>query len=136
MAWLGGLIANPRGGSPGARVYRDQCAVCHGVDLRGSPPSFPSLVGIEKKLTDEQIAHVVRTGTGRMPSFPNIEDRRMTDLLQYLHNGDSSEVAAADKKEMQSTPAAAEIPYETEQKGAAVYEKRCSICHGDHREGI
>jgi glucose dehydrogenase len=136
MAWLGGLIPNPKGGSPGARVYRDQCAVCHGVDRRGSPPSFPSLVDIEKKQTDEQIAQTVRAGTGRMPSFPNIDDQRMADLLHYLHSGEAAETSAAGKKEMQSSPAASEIPHEPEQKGAAVYERRCSVCHGDHLEGI
>jgi glucose dehydrogenase len=136
MAWLGGLIPNPKGGSPGSRIYRDQCAVCHGVDRRGSPPSFPSLVGIEKKQTDEQITHTVRTGTGRMPSFPNIDDQSMTDLLDYLHTGDAEQFPAVGKKEMQSAPAATEIQHEPEQKGAAVYEKRCSVCHGDHLEGI
>ncbi len=135
MAWLGGLIANPKGGSPGARVYRDQCAGCHGVDRAGSPPSFPSLIDIGKKLTDEQIAHTVKTGSGRMPSFPNIDEQGMNDLLHYLRNGDAAQAAAGDKKEMQSSPAAAEIPYETNQKGAEVYEKRCSMCHGDHLQG-
>jgi glucose dehydrogenase len=135
MAWLGGLIPNPAGGSPGARVYREQCAVCHGVDRAGSPPSFPSLVDVGNKLTDEKIVHVVKTGMGRMPSFPNIDAERMSDLLRYLRAGDATETAG-DKKEMASTPAAAEIPHETDQKGAAVYEKRCSVCHGDHQEGI
>jgi mono/diheme cytochrome c family protein len=135
MAWLGGLIPNPHGGSPGARVYRAQCAVCHGIDRTGSPPSFPSLVGIEKKLTDEKIAQTVKLGTGRMPSFPNINDERMADLLEYMHKGDVTE-SAADKKEMGQSGAAASVPYETDQKGAAVYEKRCAVCHGDHMEGI
>ena len=136
MAWLGGLIPNPKGGSAGARVYRDQCAVCHGVDRAGSPPSFPSLVDIEKKLSDEQIEHTVRPGIGRMPSFPNIDEGRMNDLLHYLRTGDTEQTTAGDKKEMQSAPAAAEIPHEANQAGAAVYEKRCSVCHGDHLEGI
>jgi glucose dehydrogenase len=135
MAWLAGLLPNPRGGSPGARVYDEQCAVCHGVNREGSPPSFPSLIGIGKKLTDEQIAHTVRTGAGRMPSFPNIDAQHMQELLDFLRSGDTH-ISPGDKKEMASTPAAAEIPYETHQKGAAVYEKRCSICHGNHMEGI
>ena len=135
MAWLGGLMPNPAGGSPGARVYRDQCAVCHGVDRAGSPPSFPSLVNIGSRLNDEQIAHTVKTGVGRMPSFPNIDDHRMNDLLQYLRTGDTSETSAGDKKEMQSAPAAG-IAHEADRNGAAVYEKRCSICHGDHLEGF
>lgn len=135
MAWEGGLIPNPRGGSPGARVYREQCAVCHGVDRAGSPPSFPYLIDIGKKLTDEKIAQTVRLGAGRMPSFPNIDNARMIDLLRYLHTGVATETAG-EKKEMASAPAASQIPYVTDQKGAAVYEKRCSVCHGDHLEGI
>ena len=135
MAWLGGLIPNPRGGTPGARVYRDQCAVCHGVDRAGSPPSFPSLIDIGKKLTDEQISRTIKTGSGRMPSFPNIDEPRLNDLLHYLRNDDAAQIAAGDKKEMQSSPAAAEIPHEINQKGAEVYEKRCSMCHGNHMQG-
>jgi glucose dehydrogenase len=134
MAWLGGLAPNPQGGSPGGRVYRDQCAVCHGIDRAGSPPSFPSLISIEKKLSDEKIAQTIRLGTGRMPSFPNIDDEHMTDLLRYLHAGDATD-AAGDKKEMGHAPAAA-IPHEADQEGAAVYQKRCSVCHGEHMEGI
>jgi mono/diheme cytochrome c family protein len=135
MVWLGGLVPNARGGSPGARVYRDQCAVCHGVDRAGSPPAFPSLVDIEKKLTDEKIAQTVKQGTGRMPSFPNIDDERMSDMLRYLRAGDAAE-AAGDKKEMAAFAAAAALPHETDAKGAVVYEKRCAVCHGDHLEGI
>ena len=135
MAWLGGLIPNSKGGTPGARLYREQCAVCHGIDRSGSPPSFPSLVDIEKKMPDTQITQTIKSGTGRMPSFPNIDEQRMTELLEYLHTGDAGQ-PAGDKKEMESAPAAAEIPHETDQKGAAVYEKRCSVCHGDHLEGI
>jgi glucose dehydrogenase len=135
MAWFGGLTPNPQGGSSGARVYRDQCAVCHGIDRGGSPPSFPSLLDIDKKLIDEKIAQTIQLGTGRMPSFPNIDEAQMTDLLHYLHVGDAT-VAAGDKKEMGQAPAAAAIPREADQKGAAVYEKRCSICHGDKMEGI
>jgi glucose dehydrogenase len=135
MVWLGGLIPNPTGGSPGARVYREQCAVCHGIDKAGSPPAFPSLVGIGKKLTDEKIVQTVKLGTGRMPSFPNIEQARMTDLLRYLREGDGSD-AAGDKKEMGSVPAVMAAPHTGDQKGAMVYEKRCAVCHGDQLEGI
>jgi glucose dehydrogenase len=135
MVWLGGLIPNPKSGSPGARVYRDQCAVCHGIDRAGSPPSFPSLVDIGKKQTDEKIAQTVRLGTGRMPSFPNIAEQRMTDLLVYLRTGDAGETVS-DKKEMVSAPPSTSIPPETDEKGATAYEKRCAVCHGDHMEGI
>ena len=39
---------------------------------------------------------------GRMPSFPNIDDEHMNDLLRYLRTGDVGEVSAGDKKEFSS----------------------------------
>jgi mono/diheme cytochrome c family protein len=70
-----------------------------------------------------------------MPSFPNIAEERMSDLLRYLRNGDAAE-AAGDKKEMASAPVTAAISQAADPKGAAIYEKRCSVCHGSHMEGI
>ena len=137
MAWLGGLLQNPGGSSMGLQIYMYQCAVCHGVSREGSPPSFPSLVDIGKKLTDEKIANVVRTGTGRMPSFPNIDDRGMDALLHYLKTGSAAD-ASADKKELGSTPAASDSapPPPADPQGAAVFKDKCSACHGEHLEGI
>ena len=56
MAWIGGLVPAEQGGSPGEQLYREQCAMCHGVDRAGSPPAFPSLVDMGKRLTTEKIA--------------------------------------------------------------------------------
>lgn len=132
MAWAANLVAAPRGGSPGERTYRDQCAVCHGLDLSGSPPSFPSLVGIGKRLSDDAITQTVHGGKGRMPSFPNIDQQRLAELLAYFHSE-----GAQPGKELASiptdTPAAASSA--TDPEGAAIYAKRCSACHGEHREG-
>jgi glucose dehydrogenase len=133
MVWLGGLAPNPQGGSPGARVYRDQCAVCHGIDRAGSPPSFPSLIDIQKKLPDEKIVQTVKLGTGRMPSFPNVDDEHMTDLLRYLRSGDATDTAG-DKQELASAPAAGAAP--PDPRGMAVYKDKCAACHGDNREGV
>ncbi len=131
MAWLGVLAAAPRGGTPGERTYRDQCAVCHGLDLSASPPAFPSLVGIDKRLTDEAISETVHGGKGRMPSFPNIDQGRMTDLLTYLHSS-----AGQQGKELASVPNPTRIATrQADPAGAAIYARRCAICHGEHMEG-
>lgn len=74
----------------GERVYRDQCALCHGDDRAGSPPAFPSLVGVDKRLTSAQIAETIHQGKGRMPSFPNLRDGKLTALLEYVRTGKSS----------------------------------------------
>jgi glucose dehydrogenase len=131
MAWIGGLTVPKPSGSPGEQTYREQCAICHGQDRTGSPPAFPSLVDVEKRLTPEKIADTVHKGTGRMPSFPNIDDTRLASLIEFLRTGGSPE----QKKEMSAAPAES-AQAATDQAGAAVYRDHCAICHGDKREGI
>ena len=84
MAWIGGLEPVASGGSPGEQIYRQQCAICHGVNRAGSPPTIPSLVDVEKRLGREKVIAQIHHGTGRMPSFPNLDDAKMSALLEYL----------------------------------------------------
>ena len=130
MAWTGGLVPSSRGGSAGEEVYQHQCAICHGVDRSGSPPAFPSLIGADQRLTQQKIIDTIRKGTGRMPSFPNIDDTQMHSLLEYLHTGST----VGSKTELSSAPAAGQEGADA--AGAVVYSDHCAICHGDHREGI
>jgi len=133
IAWTGGLVPAAHGGSPGAVVYQNQCAMCHGPNRAGAPPDFPSLVGILSRLTAEKVTENVKKGNGRMPSFPNIDVARLTALIEYLR----TDTGAGAGKETGSVPVqgmSAEEP--TDKAGAAVYQDHCAICHGDHREGI
>jgi quinoprotein glucose dehydrogenase len=85
MAWTGGLTAShPGAASAGAKLYQSQCAICHGANLSGSPPAFPSLVGVNQRLTDAQIAEVIAHGKGRMPALPNLDSAKVAPLLSYL----------------------------------------------------
>jgi glucose dehydrogenase len=127
MAWFGGLQLPTQGAGPGEQTYQSQCAVCHGINRAGSPPAFPSLVDVLKRLTPEQVTQVVKGGRGRMPSFPNIDDAKMAALIEYLLNGAN----AGASKEMASAPAQPSA----DAAGASVYKNRCAICHGDHMEG-
>jgi cytochrome c553 len=76
----------------------------------------------------------VQQGIGRMPSFPNVNEQSMNDLLDYLR---TPAKAAGDKKEM-AAKAQPMLPpaHEEDSPGRAAYVKRCAICHGDNREGI
>ncbi len=67
MAWIGGLTQNQQTTDAGASVYQSQCAVCHGKNLEGSPPAFPSLVNVTTRLNQDQIASIIHQGKGRMP---------------------------------------------------------------------
>ena len=133
MAWTGGLVPTAKASSPAEAIYQRQCAVCHGIDLSGSPPAFPSLVDVGKRLTTDKITAAIRQGIGRMPSFPNIEGERMTSLLDYLRRAEASgparEMVAAPQKK-QAPPAPVE-----DAAGAAAYRENCAACHGDNMEG-
>ena len=84
MAWTGGLAEDKPAGSAGEAIYRSQCSVCHGADRSGSPPAFPSLIDVSKRLTDEQIIATIHQGKGRMPAFATFTDIQMQSLLQFL----------------------------------------------------
>ncbi len=138
MAWTGGLVESKSGGSPGAAAYQAQCAVCHGADRAGSPPAFPSLLGIEKRLTDQQITQVIHQGQGRMPSLPNVGGEQLTALLAYIKAVDQpGDAAGGDKKELAAALAAKPLePGQINNEvGDRVYHQRCAVCHGQHLEG-
>jgi glucose dehydrogenase len=122
IAWTGGLTANKPGGGLGSDVYQSQCSICHGGDRAGNPPAFPSLVDIDKRLSPAQITTVIQNGKGRMPSFPNVQEARLTALLDYLKIG---------KEASGAVHAALLSPDRKELAGAKVYDRNCAICHGD-----
>ena len=62
MAWTGGLTSDKPSAGPGAAIYQSQCALCHGVERAGVPPVFPSLVDVNKRLSDAQITEIVTHG--------------------------------------------------------------------------
>jgi glucose dehydrogenase len=134
VAWTGGLAADKPARTPGEAIYRGQCSICHGADRSGSPPSFPSLIGISKRLSDAQIATTVYQGKGRMPTFPNFSDPQLQSLLQFLkeENSTGKPDRTSDKQEATSLP----IEAAPDPRGEALYQKHCAICHGDNREGI
>lgn len=130
MAWLGGLEPVTSGRSPGEQIYGQQCAMCHGVNRAGSPPAFPSLINVGKRLGTQKMIANIHNGTGRMPSFPNLDDSQIASLLDYLR----TPAAATTTMEISAPPAASPEP--ADKAGAEVYAGRCAICHGDHLEGI
>jgi cytochrome c553 len=63
----------PTSSTPGATVFAENCARCHGTDGRGigstGTPNFTDHA-LQAQLTDQQIAATIRNGkSGRMPAF-------------------------------------------------------------------
>ena len=136
VPYTGGLTETKPSRGIGASTYMSQCAVCHGSERKGSPPEFPTLIGISQRVSDSQIEALIHNGKGRMPSFPNVKDARLHALLEYLRTGED---VVGPGEEAESTSAihlnARGLPAE-DKIGAATYARHCAICHGDDISGI
>jgi len=92
MAWTGALAENTAESTPKA-LYLNQCAVCHGEMMAGSPPAIPSLVGVGQRMPYADVAATIKNGKGRMPGFANLENDsdQWYGLLSYVMSGGKSE---------------------------------------------
>ena len=97
MAWLGSLAVNDTGRSTGKSIYLRDCAACHGDNLQGSPPQFPSLVGLSKRMTPADFTVIVRKGGGRMPAFTNLQGEAIGAIAKYLFDGEDVSAGAPDR---------------------------------------
>ena len=85
LPWTGALAENTEQNSPKA-LYLNQCAVCHGERMAGSPPAIPSLVDLGNRMSAADVAATIRNGKGRMPGFANLEQdsEQWYGLLSYV----------------------------------------------------
>jgi quinoprotein glucose dehydrogenase len=90
MAWLLKMI--PRDDKS---LYNNNCASCHRENRQGTPGQVPSLVDIAQRRTRDEIATVIRQGTGRMPGFGyTLDNANIADLVDFLITGhDAAESA-------------------------------------------
>jgi len=80
MAWVLRMIEQkPATDHPtGQTIYQTECSACHGSEMKGSPPEFPSLVGISQRYEDDDLLLFIAQGSGRMPVSPVWERRILT----------------------------------------------------------
>ena len=87
MAWLGSLAPSAEG-TGGRSTYLRSCAACHGDDLRGAPPSIPSLERVAVRLSSDDVKDMIAKGGGRMPGFPNLQSEVLDALVTDLMSGE------------------------------------------------
>ena len=87
MPWILRLIERPASGATAVRQYVRYCASCHKEDLSGSPPEFPALTGLAGRYRAAELAHLVRSGKGRMPGFAHIGEPAIKAIVDYLLTG-------------------------------------------------
>ncbi len=75
----------------GAQIYSRYCGACHGANRQGNHDgSYPSLVGVTDRLTNEQVRQVMLKGRGMMPSFSHISEDERTAIINFLANKQST----------------------------------------------
>ena len=93
IAWNASLAVTENA-SNARSVYVSQCGICHGERLAGSPPAFPSLIGVGARLSHAQIISTIGAGKGRMPAFPSLTDEQKDALADFLAGGINKELAS------------------------------------------
>jgi mono/diheme cytochrome c family protein len=80
--------AGPR--ALGELVWMQQCARCHGSAGKGDGPGGPatnlSLPDVQARLSDAQVAEVIRGGKGRMPAFADLPPDVVTELVRKVRS--------------------------------------------------
>jgi quinoprotein glucose dehydrogenase len=94
MAWLAALGENTGSAASPKSIYLNQCAICHGDQMAGSPPAIPSLQNVGSRLSPDRIASTIKNGKGRMPGFSSLSSDQLLALVDFLTTGESKEVVS------------------------------------------
>jgi glucose dehydrogenase len=136
IAYTGGLVENRQSQGAGASTYFSQCSLCHGEHREGSPPAFPSLVGVADRRSRAEMEEVIHDGKGRMPSFPNLKNDTLAALLEYLRTGKDDGPPLTAHAAVQSSPIGTPSGIAANPNAASLFDRKCAICHGDTGAGI
>jgi quinoprotein glucose dehydrogenase len=68
----------------GMAIYKTYCVSCHREDRNGDEPFYPSLVGLQNRMTKDQVLNKIRQGGGKMPPFGSIIKGHEEAIVAYL----------------------------------------------------
>jgi quinoprotein glucose dehydrogenase len=73
----------------GKAIYMSYCSSCHKQDRSGDEPLYPSLIGLEKRMTREQVVDKIRQGGGKMPPFAGVLQGKENAIALFLLSGNN-----------------------------------------------
>jgi quinoprotein glucose dehydrogenase len=86
------MTGNPE--TQGQVLYIQNCASCHQANLKGQPPSIPSLVGVVDQAGPDMIRNLVQRGMAPMPAFPDLSPEDIDNVIAYLRHPENAHVPA------------------------------------------
>jgi quinoprotein glucose dehydrogenase len=89
----------------GKGIYSRYCIACHGPDLKGNGPSYPSLVNLQSRHTHKSAGSIIQNGKNMMPAFKQINEHDLDALLSFLLSGPEKEPGTTTSKKNNSPEA-------------------------------
>src|SRR5690606_35941642 len=77
----------------GLTIYGQMCMSCHGKNFKGNSDEYPSLLNLKEKYNHNQIKQIIDQGMNRMPSFEQIPSNEKDQLISFLLELRSEEIA-------------------------------------------
>ncbi|MGV3559260.1 outer membrane protein assembly factor BamB family protein [Larkinella arboricola] len=96
----------------GNALYIANCAACHGQDRKGSGPELPPLVDIGKKRSADEIRAILKTGSGRMPSFGHLSEKDRDAIVSFLLNRETGPKVASNQPDKAASGGKSGFPYQ------------------------
>jgi len=152
LVLLGGAAAAQDSVDPalmeqGAALYAQNCLLCHRPEGQGTTDVFPPLAGSENLANAEYIVTNIHQGVVTMPPFPWLSDAEVAALASYVRNSFGNTYGGITEAEVTAIRATLDpaLPvlsiwdgiYTQEQadKGRAVFNSPCGLCHGSRLNG-
>ncbi|MGK2861385.1 MAG: pyrroloquinoline quinone-dependent dehydrogenase [Chitinophagaceae bacterium] len=105
--------------STGQSVYIKNCSSCHGPELKGNGSSYPALLNLENKFSENSLGDFIANGRNMMPAFNQIKGTEKDALLAYLLKKEEKEPTGTPVKKEVTNPGAPvvknildEVPYD------------------------
>ncbi len=100
MAWIMTIEATQKApqspenfAQAGERLYRANCLGCHGPERKGSG-NYPSLINVQNKYKDQQIADLLKGGRRMMPSFKQLSAQQAKAIIAFITSNTEAEKTA------------------------------------------
>jgi len=97
--------------SPGKALYVKNCSVCHGDDRNGNANIIPGLIGVGERRSVSEIDNFIRTGNGRMPSFPYLSAGNRKAIIDFLLGSEIIEAKKQEAIDIDEQLQVADFPY-------------------------
>ncbi len=104
----------------GATLYTLNCSGCHGPNREGKPPTFPSLVDITKRMSQDEVRVKIKNGGEGMPALKHLSGDDINAIIAFLWNSDNAQ-------QLDSVQAQLQLSLATQ--GKMIFQSHCASCH-------